>query len=148
MTEQELKEYEEYVKANYRTPFQYTLPINFRMTNAEDTSDHVAPQGKPWIEYWRAMTHQYSNSLRCSCKDCEKFITNDTDDTLLRFLAFATGSSTESMKANGAHIKVNPQYKDVLFIAPLCTECNNKRGEDIVFKEGTIIVEEITELNQ
>lgn len=145
MTEQELKEYEEYVKANYKTPVKYTLPINFRMKNAEDTSDHEAPQGKPWIEYWRAMTHHYSNNLKCSCADCEKFITNETDDTLLRFLMQATGSSTEAMKANGAHIEVAPEYKDVLFIAPLCTECNNKRGEGIVLKEGTILVEEITD---
>ena len=113
--------------------------------NCGKTSDRNAPKNVSWIDYWRAMTENYSNTLVCS--SCGKVIIvgEPTDDQKKEF---SKGDDTiEKRKAHGGHIWIKtPSDKSYIggrYITPLCPHCNGQHDKEIPVRKDAVYCKEL-----
>lgn len=144
MTDKELNDYKAEVEKNFGTCTILTSNSSGSMTNANKTGDRDAYKGIDWIDYWRAMTEDYSNTLYCS--SCGKEITNNP--SLSQYARFSQGDDSPGKhKAFGGHIWVtagpNETFTGGRYITPLCPDCNAKRGQQIPMKKGITLCKEL-----
>lgn len=113
--------------------------------NCGKTGDRDAPKGVSWIDYWRAMTGNHSDTLECS--SCGKTIIVG-EPTEEQQKEFTKGDDTVAKhKAHGGHIWVkSPEDKSFVggrYITPLCPKCNGQHDKEIPIRKGAVYCKEL-----
>lgn len=113
--------------------------------NCGGTGDRTAYKGISWIDYWRAMTGNHSNTMLCSSCGKEIFVGNPS---ALQNLAFTQGNDTvEKHRAHGGHIWINTpadkSYPGGRYITPLCPDCNGQHDKNILIKKDAVYCKEL-----
>lgn len=139
------EEYKDYINSTYNKGGLHVVRhfVNDGvMTNANNTSDRDADKNVSWIDYWRAMTGNYSERLNCSSCGKEIYVGEIPSSALLKY---KRNGDNSSHKAEGGHIWLQGTQNEPggRYITPLCPECNAKRGQKIPVKKGSVIFKEL-----
>ena len=113
--------------------------------NCGGTGNRTAPKGYSWIDYWRAMTRNFCDTLKCS--SCGKTIIVG-EPTEEQKEEFTKGDDTVAKhKAHGGHIWVKtPAGKNFVggrYITPLCPKCNGQHDQEIPIMKGAVYCKEL-----
>lgn len=149
MEEQKLKEYSECFIQENAEPHIIKLPESKVVVNGIDTSNRHAWGGVDWINYWRALTKQYSPFVCCAC--CGKLLYADihSEECINNFKIRQLNEAFEKIEdfqADGGHIKADFQdeYYDGFYIVPLCKEHNNRFSyPELSLREDSILCTEV-----
>lgn len=150
MNEKELIDYSVHFHNENGEPYIIKLDKYETFKNLPRSSNRRAWGNISWINYWRALTGNYTNQMVCA--HCGKAIFADVNDPkctdFVRFyqLAGKTDITENDYQAMGAHIQfeTNDEIYDGIYIVPLCRECNNlKTEEGYSLQEGSVICAEI-----
>ena len=145
MQQEELKRYKEEVESEFGKCRVLTAKVDTTLTNCNDTSDRKAPKGISWIDYWRSMTGCYDTRLTCC--SCGKVIYAGKVPDVMVNMYRETGDDASRHKAIGGHMYVEEsetgKYPGGRYIAPLCPECNTRRGVTLPIQKGTKICKEV-----
>lgn len=138
-------EYKELIEEEYGECQILHAERDHSKKNCGKTSDRNAPKGVPWIDYWRAMTVNHDNTMKCSSCGKVIFVGDPTDEQKKEF---SKGEDTvEKHRAHGGHIWVNSPADESFvggrYITPLCPECNGQHGKDINIKKGSEYCKEL-----
>jgi hypothetical protein len=145
MTTEELLSYRKNFIQNFETPTILSVTEGGDFKNAEKTGDRDAHGGVTWINYWRAITNNYTTIFRCSSCGKEIVVGEPTSDQKLEW--YLMGEDKDDHKAEGGHIWLtapdSAKWKGGRYITPLCPACNAKRGQQIYLREGSILCKEV-----
>lgn len=149
MNKKELEEYRERFIRENAEPHVIKLHESEVEVNGIDTSKRHAWGGASWINYWRALTKQYSPFVCCAC--CGKLLYADINlrDCKYNFKARKMSENLEKIEdfqAVGGHIKVDfkDEYYDGFYIVPLCKEHNDRfRYPKLKLREDSILCAEV-----
>lgn len=139
------EEYKQFIEETYEECDVLHANKDHTKKNCGNTSNRVAPKGITWIDYWRAMTENHSNTMCCSSCGKEIFVGKPTEEQKKRF---AKGDDrVEKHRAQGGHVWVEaPDDKDCKggrYITPLCPECNGQHDQHILIKKGSVYCKEL-----
>ncbi len=137
MSENELKSYREKYIAQFGDPIIIKKPTNFKVINPAETSNRRAWNNISWIDYWRALTECYEETLNCVCCGC--LIFENSSSSCLDV------SPCETMKALGGHIYFNEEDESYsgYYIAPMCPKCNSNDNRYIELNDDVELCAEI-----
>ena len=142
------KEYQDYKKAieeEYGPCTVLRADADLTKKNCGNTGNRTAPKGWSWIDYWRAMTGNYSQTL--TCRSCGKEIFNDEPTEKQKKEFSKDGDDPKNHIAQGGHIYVNApanaNYTGGRYIVPLCPHCNGQHDNHIPIKKGSRYCKEL-----
>lgn len=138
-------EYKELIEENYGKCQILQAERDHCEKNCSKTSERSAPNGVSWIDYWRAMTDNHLNTLKCSSCGKVLFVGEPTNEQKKEF---SRGVDTiERHRAHGGHIWVSsPADRSFVggrYITPLCPECNGQHDKYINIMKGSIYCKEL-----
>lgn len=139
------EEYKQFIEETYEECDILHAKKDHTKKNCGKTGNRVAPKGIPWIDYWRAMTGNHSNTMYCSSCGKEIFVGNPTEEQKKKFAEGDDG--VEKHRAQGGHVWVDApddnDYKGGRYITPLCPECNGQHDQHIPIKKGSVYCKEL-----
>lgn len=140
-----LNDYKQFIEDTYGKCVVLNANKEHTKKNCGGTGNRVAPKNYSWIDYWRAMTGNYSSTMVCSSCGKEIFVGSPTEEQKKKF---SKGDDTiEKHRAQGGHVWVNaPSNKDYSggrYITPLCPECNGQHDKHIPIRKGAEYCKEL-----
>lgn len=144
-TTRDLIAYKSYIRKQFGIYPNIKVTKSTTLANCNGTFNRKAPCGFSWIDYWRAMSGSHITLLTCS--SCGKIIHVGFVPKLMSNIYALSGDCEKRHIAVGGHVWVktptHSSYSGGRYITPLCIECNNKRGESITIRKGSILCKEV-----
>ena len=124
------------------------LPEDEKFKNLPDSSNRIAWKGVSWIDYWRALTGNYSNGVTCAC--CGRLIYSDLKDpewsaSIVMCKEDEKASSIDDYQAEGGHVEClsTDEYFNGAYIVPLCRKCNHPTNKFVPLRKGSVLCPEM-----
>ena len=144
ISENELNSYKSEFIEKYENLQQLTVSTSGLVKNAERTDDRKAYKDVSWIDYWRAMTGNHQTTL--SCSSCGKEINVGEPTFAQKFDYISKGETAAEHQAMGGHVwmtaPTEEDWKGGRYITALCPAGNNKRGQQINLRVGSLLCKE------
>lgn len=150
MNKQELKAYaERFKQEKYNLDGAIIkLSQDEELKNLPNSTNRVAWEGVPWINYWRALTGNYSNGVTCAC--CGKLVYADLEnpqwrDSIIKRKENENASSVDEYQAEGGHVVYSSEdeHLDGVYIVPLCRTCNHHTNQSVNIRQGSVLCPEV-----
>lgn len=140
-TEGELRDLREKIKTQYGSNPILRLSKDTTLKVERGNIMNELPQNLSEIEYWRAMTNNFTSQLTCSC--CGKLIYEERVPPIMKRILRLSECNFEWCIARCGKVIVpsprNQKYKGGTYLVPLCGECYSKSEESFLLKEGSLL---------